>query len=98
MPACDDDDDHRGRGRGRGRGHAERGSKPVNLADFFAAGRDRGSVAKAESEGSALEVTYTDGWKEEVEDGRYELKDPNNETVVERAATQSDIDRLNSAF
>ncbi|VVT08633.1 conserved exported hypothetical protein [Rhizobium sp. EC-SD404] len=86
----DDDDDHRGR-------HG-RDSMPVNLADFFSPDRERGSVAKAESEGSALEVTYSDGWKEEVENGRYELKDPTNQTVVERPATQSDIDRLNSAF
>jgi hypothetical protein len=86
----DDDDDHRGR-------HG-RDSRPSNLAEFFSLDRERGSVAKAESEGTALEVTYSDGWKEEVENGRYELKDPTNQTVVERAATQSDIDRLNSAF
>jgi hypothetical protein len=85
-----DDDDHRGR-------HG-RDSRPSNLAEFFSLDRERGSVAKAESEGTALEVTYSDGWKEEVENGRYELKDPTNQTVVERAATQSDIDRLNSAF
>lgn len=86
----DDDDNHNGR-------HG-RDSRPANLADFFSPDRERGSIAKAESEGSALEVTYSDGWKEEVENGRYELKDPTNQTVVERAATQSDIDRLNSAF
>lgn len=86
----DDDDDHHGR-------HG-RDSRPSNLAEFFSPDRERGSVAKAESEGTALEVTYSDGWKEEVENGRYELKDPTNQTVVERAATQSDIDRLNSAF
>ena len=34
-----------------------------------------GIVAKAEVEGGNIEVTYTDGWKEEIEGGRYELKD-----------------------
>lgn len=105
---ADDHDDHdddggRGRGRGRGRGHDDREhaghhSQPRNLMDFFSGNRDRGAVVKAEIEGASVEVTYTDGWKEEIEHGRYELKDPSNRTVVERPATQDDVDRLNSAF
>jgi hypothetical protein len=66
--------------------------------EFLGFDRDRGSIAKVESEGTSLEVEYADGWKEEIENGRYELKDPGNETVVERPATQADIDRLSSAF
>jgi hypothetical protein len=73
-------------------------SRPTNLADFFAANRQRGAVVKAEAGANSLEVTYSDGWKEEVENGRYELKDPTNRTVVERPANQTDFDRLNSAF
>ena len=38
-----------------------------------------GIVAKAEVEGGNIEVTYTDGWKEEIEGGRYELKDARTE-------------------
>jgi hypothetical protein len=53
-----------------------------------------GHVTKIEAEGGNLEVLYSTGWKEELQSGRYELKDPNNNTVVERPARQSDIDRL----
>lgn len=98
----DDGDDGRGRGRGRGRGHDDdrhgHHSQPRNLMDFFSGSRERGAVVKAEMEGQSIEVTYTDGWKEEIEHGQYELKDPSNRTVVERPATQDDVDRLNSAF
>lgn len=97
----DDGDDGRGRGRGRARGHDDHHghhSQPRNLTDFFTGNQERGAVVKAEMEGQSIEVTYTDGWKEEIEHGRYELKDPSNRTVVERPATQDDVDRLNSAF
>jgi hypothetical protein len=53
-----------------------------------------GFVSKVEAAGGNLEVLYSTGWKEEIENGRYELKDPNNNTVVERPARRSDIDRL----
>jgi hypothetical protein len=43
---------------------------------------------------NAIEVRYTTGWKEEISVGRYELKDPNNNTVVERRATAADRRRL----
>ena len=43
---------------------------------------------------NAIEVSYASGWREEVEAGRYELKDPSNRTVVERRATGADLDRL----
>lgn len=39
-------------------------------------------------------MTYSDGWREEVENGRYELKDAKNRTVVERPATRQDYNRL----
>ena len=44
--------------------------------------------------GDDIEVTYSDGWKEEIESGRYELKDPAGNTVVERRATSADRTRL----
>lgn len=96
------DDDGRGRGRGgdddmRGEHHRHH-SRPRNLAEFFGIGGDRGAVVKAEMNAGEIEVIYADGWKEEIEHGRYELKNPANRTVVERPATQDDFDRLNSAF
>ena len=44
--------------------------------------------------GGNIEVTYSRGWKEEIENGRYELKDPANRTVVQRPATARDRARL----
>ena len=49
---------------------------------------------RVESAGGAIEVHYPNGWKEELAGGRYELKDPNNNTVVERPATAADVRRL----
>ena len=55
-----------------------------------------GSVTKIESSASGIEVRYSTGWKEEIENGRYELKNPAGRTVRERTATAADIARLQS--
>jgi hypothetical protein len=49
---------------------------------------------KVEVTGNDIEVTYSDGWREEIEAGQYEMKDPNGNTVVERPATPADRSRL----
>ncbi|MFQ6774592.1 hypothetical protein V6Z69_05220 [Cereibacter sphaeroides] len=56
-----------------------------------------GVVAKLEVRGRNIEVTYTDGWKEEIENGRYELKDELNRTVIQRPARRADRERLMTA-
>jgi hypothetical protein len=56
------------------------------------------AVVKVESSGSGIEVTYSDGSREEIENGRYEAKNSAGRTVTERAATQADIDRLRALF
>jgi hypothetical protein len=53
-------------------------------------------VRRVEIGTQSVEVSYSGGWREQVEGNRYELKDPNNNTVVERRATQADVDRLMS--
>ncbi len=53
-----------------------------------------GSIAKAEQSAVGVEIVYSTGWKEEIENGRYELKDPNGDTVVQRTATSRDRARL----
>jgi hypothetical protein len=83
------------------------GERPATREDFkqltAAAGagasigmsvRSKGS--SIEVSGHGIEVTHADGWKEEIESGRYEMKDPNNNTVVERSATSEDRSRLES--
>lgn len=52
------------------------------------------SVSKIEVSSSGVEVRYSDGTKEEIENGRYERKNSAGRTVEERPATQADIDRL----
>ena len=48
---------------------------------------------KFETENNGLEVTFSDGSKIEIEGGRYEYKDGDGETLVERPATQADVDK-----
>lgn len=84
----DDDGDDNGRRGGRKGGRNDRGISSTSIPSKF------GFVVKAEVQGSHIEIGYSDGWKEEIENGRYELKNPANRTVVQRPATQDDIDRL----
>lgn len=51
-------------------------------------------VQKIEVSSAGVEVTYSDGTREEIENGRYERKNAAGRTVEERPATQADIDRL----
>lgn len=65
------------------------------LTRSVAPSNDRSAqAAKVEVAGNNIEVVYSDGWKEEIENGRYELKDPSNNTVIERPARTADINRL----
>ncbi len=53
-----------------------------------------GRVVEVEQTATSIEIRYSRGWKEEIENGIYELKDPANRTVIERPATAADWDRL----
>ncbi len=106
----DDDrggDDHGGRGRGRDDGHSDdhgghgrgRDDRPSGTAGGGTVGGGAAGSRPTEIERSArgIEVSYADGWREELENGRYELKDAQGRTVIERRATTEDMQRL-SAF
>ena len=71
-------------------------------------GDDRGAVATGggvggraagrasfERTAAGVEVIYSNGVKEEIENGRLEMKDAAGRTVIERPATQRDVARLN---
>ncbi len=60
-------------------------------SEFFLAD---GTKVEISNGGLNIEVKYTDGSKEEIQFGRYERKDTNNNTVEERAATSADVARL----
>jgi Ca2+-binding RTX toxin-like protein len=51
-------------------------------------------VTKIELSPLGIEVNYADGTKEEIEAGRYELKDASGRTIEERDATEADLARL----
>ncbi|MEO0363311.1 MAG: hypothetical protein AAF322_19470, partial [Pseudomonadota bacterium] len=51
-------------------------------------------VIDAEREDGELEVEYSDGSSEEIEDGVYEREGPGGRDLIERAATDEDIERL----
>ncbi len=60
-------------------------------SEFFLAD---GTKVEISNGGLDIEVKYTDGSKEEIQGGRYERKDTNNNTVEERTATAADVARL----
>lgn len=57
-----------------------------------------GTKVEISNGGLNIEVKYTDGSKEEIQFGRYERKDTNNNTVEERAATADDVARLQAVI
>ncbi|TYP65930.1 hypothetical protein A9A71_113205 [Stutzerimonas stutzeri] len=97
-------DDHGGRGRGRDDGHSDdhgghgrgRDDRPSGTAGGGTVGGGAAGSRPTEIERFArgIEVSYADGWREVLENGRYELKDAQGRTVVERRATTEDMQRL----
>jgi len=79
---------------GPGRGGDEGGNRPGGGDDRGRHHVDPATGAKVEVEGSKIEIVFPDGWKEELENGIYELKDPSGRTVVERPATPEDVARM----
>jgi hypothetical protein len=94
-----DDSDH-GRNRGRG-GNDDSDDRPTGRLAAPGAAVGGGSssgerlrVVKVERSASGVEIVYSNGVKEEIENGRYELKNQAGRTVAERSATRADVDRL----
>lgn len=56
---------------------------------------DSATGAKVEVSRNSIEVRHANGVKEELENGRYEMKDARGRTIVERTATAEDIARMN---
>lgn len=86
-----DGDGNNGNGNGQGNssggglGSSDQGTH-VNLA----------TGDKVEVGGGKITVLHPNGMKEEVENGRFEMRDALGRTIVERKATQDDIMRLQS--
>ncbi len=88
----DDDnggDDHGGRdGGGGGRG----GNDDADDDEDHHVNRVTGD--RVEVDGNNIEVIHPDGTKEEIENGRFEMKDARGRTIIERRATRADVNRL----
>ena len=88
----------KGKERGRDRARDEDGKKNRVTNSNRNFDSRFGRVVKAERSGRDYEVRYSDGWKEEIENGTYGLKGPGNKTVIERPATSADYSRLSRYF
>lgn len=92
-------DDHGGDDHGDDDHHSgDDDSNDDSSDDGSSAGGDGSGVVKAERSARGMEVTYADGTREEIENGRYERKNEAGRTVEQRPATQADIDRLSALF
>ncbi len=72
--------------------------RPANLTEFLSSLRNGSSIVSAERTSNKIEIQYSDGWQEQIEDGIYTLEGPNNNVIIRRPATKRDYLRLNSAF
>lgn len=52
--------------------------------------------SRVEVSGNHIEIVHPNGWKEELENGIYEIKDPQGRTVTERRATSEDLARVHA--
>lgn len=93
-------DDHGDRGRGRDdepgddRGRNGRGRDDARASPTGPVGAPGGAVSRVERSAAGFEVEYANGWKVEVENGRYEVKNPAGRTVEQRPATSADLARF----
>lgn len=53
-----------------------------------------GETTIAPTEGAAVEVRYSNGMREEIRDGRYEMTDVQGRIIINRPATETDYARL----
>lgn len=87
----DDHDDH-----GSDDGNDDNGTDDDEIVIIPGGEGSPSAVSRIEISSDGIEVTYSDGSREEVESGVYERKDTTGRTVEERPATQADLDRLNA--
>ncbi len=97
----DDDDgeeDDEGDDEGSGSGSSGTGSShPISGqkgAESSASYKPGGVIVRIEVSNSGVKIRYADGGREEIENGRYELRDPSGHRVERRTAKGSDIARL----
>lgn len=82
---------------GHGEGSDGAGSGRDSIGRYMEALGSFGSVAGSRSDGSSIELSYGDGWREVIAKGRYSLFDSQGRQVVGRAANALDFQRIEAA-
>lgn len=94
----DDDEDDDGDDEGSGTGSSGTGSTQPSVgqkgAESDGSYKPGGVIVRIEVSSSGVKIRYADGGREEIENGRYELRDPSGRRVERRTAKGSDIARL----
>ena len=76
------------------------GATPTRGNSGSASGSDSGSytpsgaISRIEVSSSGIEIRYANGAREEIQNGRYRVRDQNGNRVVQRRATGADVVRL----
>ncbi|WP_308462326.1 hypothetical protein [Mesorhizobium sp. INR15] len=78
-----------GRNNGKGTGNSKSSGTSGAVGHVNAATEDR-----VEIDGDKIEVQHPDGFHEEIDNGRFKMKDALGRTIVNRRATAADISRL----
>lgn len=92
-------DDSSSDGSSSGSGGTTGGTTGDTVGDTVGGSADSADgviVSNIEVSSSGVEVRYSDGTREEIDNGRYEREDAAGRMVEQRPATQADIDRLMS--
>ena len=69
-------------------------SEGVSIRSVRQGSANQSAVQNVERSGRSIEVTYANGWSEEISNGQYKLVDSYDRTVVMRPATRKDRSRL----
>lgn len=90
----DDEDDDEGGHSGPGSSGSGTSSGKNTSDEDRSSYRPSGPIARIELSRSGVKIRYADGAREEIESGRYELRDASGRRVTRRRATGADIARL----
>ncbi len=80
-----------------GQDNMDNNAAPMMLSDFISSVRKGTRVLSSQGTNANLELVYSNGWKEEIDHGRYVLVDPNDNKIINRPVTKTDISRMRSA-
>jgi len=85
-----------GNDSGNDAGSVTPNAAPLALSEFISSMRNGTSVTSGAATESSLNLSYANGWKEEIVNGRYVLVDPNGNTIISRSVRTADIAWLRS--